>query len=107
MRKIKLFSLLLLILSACNMQPQTAPTLAATSSGERLPLSEAEVPRVSVEEAKAALDNNAAVIVDVRNSSAFEASHVSGAVSIPLSEIESNPAGLKLEKDQWIITYCT
>jgi rhodanese-related sulfurtransferase len=35
------------------------------------------------------------------------ASHIPGALSIPLAEIESNPAGLNLDKAKWIITYCT
>ena len=109
-------TILILSALACNaLLPQTEPTSAPTqiiepiftqSPGD-LPLTEAEVPRVSVEEAKAALDSGAAVIVDVRGSDAFEASHVAGAISIPLGEIETNPTGLNLDKDQWIITYCT
>ena len=109
-------TILILSALACNaLLPQSEPTSAPTqiiepiftqSPGD-LPLTEAEVPRVSVEEAKAALDSGAAVIVDVRGHDAFEASHVAGAISIPLSEIETNPTGLNLDKDQWIITYCT
>jgi rhodanese-related sulfurtransferase len=33
--------------------------------------------------------------------------HIAGSISIPLSEIENDPAGVKLDKKQWIITYCT
>jgi phage shock protein E len=44
--------------------------------------------------------------VDVRSAQQYAASHVKGAISIPLDEIDANPTGLKLEKDQWIITYC-
>jgi rhodanese-related sulfurtransferase len=69
--------------------------------------SEAQVPRIPVEQALAALQSGAAVIVDVRSMEAYDASHVAGAISIPLAEIETNPTGLSLEKDQWIITYCT
>jgi len=109
-------TILILSALACNaLLPQTEPTSAPTqiiepiftqSPGD-LPLTEAEVPRVSVEEAKAALDSGEAVIVDVRDPDAFEASHVAGAISIPLDELENNPAGLNLDRDQWIITYCT
>jgi hypothetical protein len=98
-----LFAILALVLStlACNaLSPQTEPT-----SGD-LPLTEAEVPRVTIEEAKAALDSGTAVIVDVRNATAYEQSHIANAVSIPLDEIENNPAGLNVDKEQWIITYC-
>lgn len=106
------------ILSACGAQttqapPTTAPTQTIqpgrgiTSEERELPLTDAEVPRVSLEEAKAALDSGAAILVDVRSPDAFEASHAVGAISVPLGEIERNITGLPLEKDQWIITYCT
>ena len=62
---------------------------------------------MSIEEARAALENGTAVIVDVRSPDAYETSHIAGAISVPLGEIERNPTGLSLEKDQWIITYCT
>ena len=102
--------------AACSAAPtQIQPTVApargiesgqAIAAGE-LPRNETEVPRVSVEEAKAALNSGAAVIVDVRSSTSYEASHVTGAISIPLSEIESDLTSLTLAKEQWIITYCT
>jgi rhodanese-like protein len=106
------------IMSACSAQPTQAPPTAVptltlqpghgiTSDEPELPLTEAEVPRVSLEEAKAALDRGAAILVDVRSPNAFEESHAVGAISVPLGEIERNITGLPLEKDQWIITYCT
>jgi 3-mercaptopyruvate sulfurtransferase SseA len=113
-----LFAILVLVLItlACNMLlPQAAPNSAETqiiesqlteSAGE-FPLTEADVPRVTVEEARAALESGEAIIVDVRNPAQYEKSHVAGAISIWLDEIEANPTGLNLDKDQWIITYCT
>ena len=107
------------ILSACSAQPttQTLPTAVPTptiqpgrgitSDEQELPLTEAEVPRVSLEAAKAALDSGAAILVDVRSPSAFEASHIAGAISVPLGQIERELTQVPLEKDQWIITYCT
>ena len=65
------------------------------------------MPRVSVEDAKLALDNGEAVIVDVRSSEAYAEVHIAGAVLIPLGEFEGNIANVPLDKDQWIITYCT
>ena len=86
---------------ACNaLWPSAEPTIAA-------PQTEAEVPRVSVEEAKAAFDSGAAIIVDVRSAEAYAASHVPGAINIQLEEFETNPTDLELDKEQWIITYCT
>lgn len=65
------------------------------------------MPRVTVEETKAALESGAAIIVDVRSAEGYEASHIPGAINIQLGEFETNPTDLKLDKEQWIITYCT
>jgi hypothetical protein len=122
MQRIKHISLMILtlafVLSACSAQPtQAPPTVAPThtlqpgrgiSSEEReLPLTDADVPRISLEEAQTALESGAAVIVDVRSTEAFEASHVAGAISVPLGVIERDLANVPLNRDQWIITYCT
>jgi hypothetical protein len=118
-RKTRLLSvtmILLLTLVACNFVAPTGQStpppltmiIEPTSAAPKNILqSEAEVPRTPVEQALVALQSGAAVIVDVRSAQAYEESHVEGAISIPLAEIETNPNGLALEKDQWIITYCT
>jgi 3-mercaptopyruvate sulfurtransferase SseA len=64
-----------------------------------------EVPRVTLEEAKSAFDSNSAVFVDTRSEASYVDSHIPGALSIPLDEIESHIN--ELDPDQWIITYCT
>jgi 3-mercaptopyruvate sulfurtransferase SseA len=120
MAKIKLFPLLaalLMLVSSCAPATPTAelaPSLAVPVTIEPtatvpsgLPQTDAEVPRVSVEDAAAAIKSGEAVVLDVRSSQAYQASHIPGALSIPLAEIESNPAGLNLDKAKWIITYCT
>lgn len=112
-RKAKLFlimAVLALTIASCNPaasteEPQFAPTAIIEQNG--IPRTEAEVPRVSLEETLAAIQSGKAVVVDVRSAEAYAASHIAGAISIPLSEIETNPTGLELDKDQWIITYCT
>jgi 3-mercaptopyruvate sulfurtransferase SseA len=109
-------SILMLSLAACSARPTQAertpaPTVIVepvfTQPSGDLPLTEADVPRVPLEEAKTALDSGAAVLVDVRPPEAFASSHVAGAINIPLADIEGNPADLTLDKDEWIITYCT
>ena len=119
MRKTKLIlfiAVLLLAAMACNyivptgeIQPPVTVIVEPTSSSgsNKVPLSEAEVPRVPLEQAKAALDSGAAIVVDVRSAEAYQASHIAGAISIPLGVIETDPTALELDKDQWIITYCT
>jgi 3-mercaptopyruvate sulfurtransferase SseA len=104
------------VICACSAQPtqaqpspsQSQQTLDPVLTPDTdLPRTDREVPRLSVEEAKAALDSGAAIIVDVRNPRAFASRHIAGAINIPLGEIEMNLTGLSLDKDQWIITYCT
>ena len=99
-----LLSLFVFSTLACNtVMLQSRPTAMPT----RVPQTEADVPRVSVKDAKAAFDSGQAVIVDVRSAEAFAAEHIDGSINIPLADIESNPAGVNLDKNQWIITYCT
>ena len=124
--KTRLFviSLLLFTLSACSFtKPQTEstdlaypnqaypnqayPNQTPTQEQANLPLTEADVPRITVEEAKAAVDSGKAIIVDVRNTESFAENHIAGAISIPLTNIENNPADSSFDKNQWIITYCT
>jgi hypothetical protein len=81
------------------------PTLPVQTP--ELPASEAEVPRVPLEEAMVAYTAGAAIFVDVRGPSAYDMSHVAGAINIPLGAIEKDPNNLNLDKEQWIITYCT
>jgi hypothetical protein len=102
---------------ACNaslpqVEPTALPTLiqptAALSTGSgTAPLSEAGVPRIAVGQAKAAFDAGQAIIVDVRSADAYAAGHAEGAINIPLGNFEIDIENVALEKDQWIITYCT
>ena len=95
--------------ATATSMPSQLPTVALTiESGQgNIPLSEAGVPRITVEDAKAALDAGEAVIVDVRSADAYAAGHVEGAINILLGVFETDIANIPLEKDQWIITYCT
>jgi len=109
--------ILVLGIPACNATlPQVGQTQAPLptiiieptySNGSNLPRTEADVPRVSVEGARVALDSGEAIIVDVRNAQAYAAGHIAGAISMPLDRMEADRAALNLKKDQWIITYCT
>jgi len=115
-RNILAASVLLLGMLACNsllpaddVRPSPTPIVFPTHAEGWLPGSDAEVPRVTVEEAVAAFETGEAIIVDVRDPAAYADGHVPGALSIPLSTIDANPTGLDElpDKNQWIITYCT
>jgi hypothetical protein len=89
------------ILASCaapTPQPQVVP--ASPNAG-----APQEVQRVTLEDSKAAFDNNSAVFLDVRSADAHAASHIPGAYSIPLDELEVRVN--ELGPEQWIITYCT
>jgi 3-mercaptopyruvate sulfurtransferase SseA len=117
---------LVLISLACNaLLPQTEPTSVptpvqtqiiiptqitepvSTQPPANLPQTDAEVSRVPADQAKAALDSGDAVIVDVRGADAYARSHITGALEVSLSAIQTDPANLPLDKNKWIITYCT
>jgi len=117
---------LVLISLACNaLLPQTEPTSVptpvqtqiiiptqitepvSTQPPANLPQTDAEVSRVPADQAKAAFDSGDAVIVDVRGADAYARSHIKGALEVSLSAIQTDPANLPLDKNKWIITYCT
>lgn len=108
---------LLLLISAAWLFTQTpvspAATPAATPTATRLPpvsgghdeQTYPEIERVSIADAKAALDAGTAIFVDVRIAGAYKVDHIPGALNIPLGEVETRLS--ELDPNQWIITYCT
>lgn len=119
MMRRKLFfalAVLVVLLASCAPVEQTQAPLPSvipitiepnSTLAGGAPQTEADVPRVSVEDTIAAVQSGEVIVVDVRSAQAFQASHIPGALSIPLFDIESNPAGAGLDKEKWIITYCT
>ena len=111
MKKRSLLPILMIVLGAVivltavivSLQPraQTPTPQPLLSEEESFP----EVPRVSLEDALSANQTGSAVFIDVRDSSAYEAAHVSGSLSFPLSQLESRLK--ELDPNAWIITYCT
>lgn len=81
---------------------QAAPAPAASGQQEE---TYPEIARVSLPDARAALDANSAVFLDVRAADVFAISHIPGALNIPLAELETRLA--ELDPNKWIITYCT
>ncbi len=71
----------------------------------QLPAADIQANRVSLEDAKAAYDQGQAIFVDVRSADAYQAAHITGSLSIPLSELEGRLN--EIPKESWIITYCT
>lgn len=90
-----------ILLAACAPN-QPTPTVAPILEAQ---IPESEIPRVSLEDAKAAFDTGSALFLDVRSKASYDAAHIPGALSIPLVELEERLA--ELDPNQWVITYCT
>lgn len=68
--------------------------------------SDADVPRISIQDAKAAVDNGTAVIVDGRGADAYALEHIKDSISLPYGfgaedKFNTLPQGKK------IIVYCS
>lgn len=90
----------LLVWQLLAQAPAAAP---ASSTTANIPY--ANIARINVTDAKAALDGKTAVFVDVRDLDVYKINHINGSISIPLGDIETRYRELK--SSQWIITYCT
>jgi Rhodanese-like domain len=122
------------VLLACQMPPQAAPAAAppattATTATTAPPQPPASNPpatastdtnvapptappkdldvarRISVADALKAIQNNTAILVDVRGQQQWEEGHAKNALHIPESEIVSRLS--ELPKNKLIITYCS
>ncbi len=64
-----------------------------------------EIPRLTAEEAYQAVQNEGAVLLDTRSAASFQAQHATGAINIPVDELEGRLD--ELDPDTWYVTYCT
>lgn len=60
--------------------------------------------RIGREEAIKLVKEGKGVFVDVRSKESYDADHIKGAISIPLSEVQARMG--ELPKNKMIITYC-
>lgn len=93
-------SLLLTFVLFLAAEPQTAvvPPAATTKA-------EDAIVRLSPDELHRLLENNDAVVVDVRGDVPYSLHHIRGAVSMPLGLIRQR--ALELPQDKVIVPYCT
>lgn len=96
-----LLLLVAVLLTVLNQKNSSQPTTSGAIQEEQV----TGIPRVSLEEAKAAFDSQEAVFIDVRDLAAYQENHIPGALSIPITELEGRIS--ELNPDDWIITYCT
>ena len=89
---------------------QATPTsgLSGIQASQPLPPTRvpyAEIQRVGLGDAKAALDLKQAIFIDVRGEPSYSAGHIPGALSMTEEELLSRLD--ELDPSAWIITYCT
>lgn len=64
------------------------------------------VPRLSPQQVTDKINHDHAVVVDVRESTAFNTGHIQGAVNVPLDTIEDRPKQLSRLKGKSLIIAC-
>ena len=70
-------------------------------------IKKAEYRKISVEEAKKILDEDAnAILLDVRTEAEFKEIHIPGATLLPLNEMNDNAAKVLPHKNAVILVYC-
>lgn len=64
-----------------------------------------EIERISVDELKSMMEQSTpVVIIDVRSASAFNTSHIRGAINVPIDQVGAHIA--QVPTDREIVTYC-
>ena len=96
MKKISSFIILLLFFTSCQ-KTQVAEY--------RKYANDADVPRMSIEDAKKDYDAGTAIIVDSRPDSGYNQEHIAKSINIPLGSTDDKFAALP--KDKKIIVYCS
>jgi rhodanese-related sulfurtransferase len=84
--------------------PKSMPVVAASAAAEEH-VHVQDFERISAEELKALVDAGEATVIDVRSVEQFKASHIAGALQIPVTRIEGEIP--YLPKGKTIVTYCT
>ena len=103
MSRLKIVSALLVLLLLVACQATNTPQ---TGGSESIPTTIEEVPRIRIEELKALLDAGEEVIVaDARSLDSYQASHIAGAISMPMLEVHERYS--ELPQEAKIVFYCT
>jgi rhodanese-related sulfurtransferase len=68
----------------------------------------AVVDRIGIDDFRKLHARGAALVVDVRGAEAFKAGHISGAVNVPLDQVERRAGEIRAKaKGRAIVTYCS
>jgi rhodanese-related sulfurtransferase len=94
--------------SSADSNAAATPAPAANSSNHAFPAQtpEDKIPRIKADEAKKLVEENKAIVIDVRGTDAYKLTHIKGALDVSLSKLEKGDF-TGLPKDKMIIAYCT
>jgi len=106
---------LLIILAACLIGVATRPDFIVDSLTGRLETEHAvaaaaTIPVINLAQAKELFDEGEAIFLDARSRSAYEQSHILGALSIPLLDLARDRIDLEEilpDKDAVLVAYCS
>ena len=117
MLRVGLILMMSVVLAGCSAeQPVESGSLAPVSPPQIIQEAEpghthgpddplANVPRITVEDLRTGMDEGWAIVVDVRSPQQYEASHIAGAVSVPVGQLGARIG--ELPEGRMIVTYCT
>ncbi len=99
MRQIVVIVALLALLACCKSE--TYKNAVSSTSFN----SDADVPRISLADAKKDFDTGAVVIVDSRAEAAYKQEHIAGSINVPLGSPDTEFS--KIPQGKKIIVYCS
>ena len=100
-----------MFLVGCISQNTSSPSnvsrtqTPATAPAEDDHAAQKTVERISIPDARAAVEKGEAVFVDVRQAGQYQSGHIAGALSLPEAEIPTR--GSSLPERKKIIAYCS
>ncbi len=87
--------------------PTPAVRLPAASLLSKVSRTREEIPRITIDQAKAIHDSGRAVFIDTRGRPAYEQGRIKGSVSMPMNDMpELLPKLRPLFKGKLLVTYC-
>jgi 3-mercaptopyruvate sulfurtransferase SseA len=96
------------VLTACNSAEWKKASTSPVAPNAQQPATTARgdgVRRVTVKELKQMLDDNDAVVIDVRTQASYDMGHIKGSKLIPEAEVANRRD--ELPKNKLIVTYCS
>jgi len=98
--------IVLILVYAIRLSNQSQAVEAISLDGPaRMVETTEDVPRVSLKDAKKAIDEGQALVIDVRSKDTFEISHIPGSLLVQPPDIEQTASNL--DPNELIFLYCT